>query len=402
MGYLAKRIIRLRPEDIPSMIKLACTFFPAKIYKHWHKDIWVVTEYPENARDNGYWLFKYIRENHPEKEVYYPIRKRSSDYGKVEEFGNLVEFGGWKHYFLFWAANKFMGTTKYHGFPDERICGGIFEMKLHRFKYIFLNHGFARGISNIINSKNTNYDLIFAMSELEKKIMIEMNGQTAEKVQAIGFCRHDNLDDSILDSKLIVIMPTWRRWLDYRHEKDKKIIGEIKKAYLESDYYREYNSLLNSQELIEFLEENDLKVIFYLHGYAQAYTKYFFSSSSRITVAAKEEYFVQDLLKRAAFLITDYSTIACDYAYMKKPMLYFQFDAEEFAQKQYAESSYYTYRENGYGPIMYTLPEVISGIKNSYKKGFLMEQKYVDRVDDFFKDFGKDHCKKTYQIIDEL
>lgn len=402
MNYLTDRISRLRLEDIPSMIKLAGTFIPAKIYKHWHQDVWLVTEYPENARDNGYWLFRYIREKHPEKEVYYPIRKKASDYDKVKNLGNLVAFGGWKHYFLFWAANKYIGTTKFHGFPDDRICGGLFELGLHRFKYIFLNHGFARGFSSIVNSKHTNYDLIFAMSELEKTIMIELNGQKPEKIRTVGFCRHDNLDDSLLDPKLIVVMPTWRKWLDYRHEYNKRKIEEIKQAYLESDYFKAYNSLINNQKFLTFLEEHDLRMVFYLHGYAQAYREYFQTSSKRITIAEKEEYFVQDLLKQAAFLVTDYSSVACDYAYMKKPMLYFQFDAEEFAQKQYAESEYYTYEENGYGPVVHTTQEVIDSIEDSYQNGFVMEQKYLDRVNAFFKNFGKDHCEKTYQLIEEL
>lgn len=402
MNYLIDRMLRLRPEDIRSMVMLSCTFLPAKIYKHWHKDIWVVTEYPENARDNGYWLFKYIRENDPDKQVYYPIRKGSSDYGKVSVLGNTVEFGGWKHYFLFWAANKFIGTTKYHGFPDERICGGIFELKLHRFQYVFLNHGFARGFSNIVNRKNTNYDMIIAMSELEKQIMVDLNGQPPELIKPIGFCRHDNLDDRMLDPGLIVVMPTWRRWLDYRHEKNPEKIAQIQKAYLESAYYREYNRMIRDPELLAFLEKHDLHMIFYLHGYAQAYTKCFVSPSPRIIVAEKEMFFVQDLLKQAAFLITDYSSVACDYAYMKKPMLYFQFDAEEFSQKQYAESAYYTYEKNGYGPIAVTFEDVMAEIRKSYENGFQMEEKYIERVNDFFGQFGKEHCEKTYKLIEEL
>ena len=402
MGYLLDRIVRIRPEDSPSMIKLSFTFLPAKIYKSRHKDIWVVTEYPENARDNGYWLFKYVRENYPDKEIYYPIRKKASDYDKVSALGNVIEFGGWKHYFMFWAANKFIGTTKYHGFPDERICGGLFEMKLHRFKYVFLNHGFARGVSGIVNGKKTNYDLIIAMSPLEKEIMVKMNSQKEEKVKAIGFCRHDNLNDSMLDSKMIVVMPTWRRWLDFRHEKKIRKIEEIKKEYLESSYYNQYNKLLNHPGLLEYLEKHDLKLVLYLHGYAQAYSKYFKSPSDRVIIAEKEDYFVQDLLKQAAFLVTDYSSVAFDYAYMKKPMVYFQFDADEFSEKQYAESKYYTYQQNGFGPIVHTVEEVVHEIEKSHQNQFQIEQKYRDRVENFFVSFDTTHCEKTYKLIDEL
>lgn len=402
MLFLLRKISCIKLEDLSSILKLAITFLPAKIYKHYHPDIWVITEYPENARDNGYWLFRYIRKNYPKKEVYYPIKRKSSDYSKIQVLGNDVEFGGWKHYFLFWATNKFVGTTKYHGFPDERVTAALFELDVHQFKYIFLNHGFARGISNIVNGKNTKYDLVIAMSELEKTIMVKLNNQSSEKVKAIGFCRQDNLNNSMLDSKLIVVMPTWRRWLDFRHENDCEKIEIITKKYFESSYFQQYNTLINNKTLLKFLEKNDLKMILYLHGYAQVYSKYFSSSSERILIAEKNKFFVQDLLKKASFLVTDYSSVCFDYAYMKKPMVYFQFDAEEFAQKQYGESQYYTYQKNGFGPIVQDIEGVVKEIEKSYKNKFQVESKYLERIEEFFPDFDKNHCEKTYNLIKEL
>ena len=57
MKYLLNQILRLRPRDIPTIFKLLVTWIPGKLYKKKHPDIWVVTEYAENARDNGYWFF---------------------------------------------------------------------------------------------------------------------------------------------------------------------------------------------------------------------------------------------------------------------------------------------------------------------------------------------------------
>lgn len=74
------------------------------------------------------------------------------------------------------------------------------------------------------------------------------------------------------------------------------------------------------------MEEYNLNLLLYPHGYAQEYLSSFHTDLNRIKVVGKDEYFVQDLLKEAVFLITDYSSVCCDYAYMKKPMVYFQFD----------------------------------------------------------------------------
>ena len=361
-----------------------------------------MTEYPENARDNGYWLFKYIREKKPEQEVYYPIKKNASDYIKVKDLGNTVEFGSLKHCVLYWASSKFIGTTKYHGFPDERICAGLFELKIPGFKYVFLNHGFARGHSNIVDGEKTSYDLIIAMSEKEKEIMLKLNHQTEDKVKAIGFCRQDNLWEKESDGKTVLIMPTWRRWLDYRHQPDPEKVKKIKEEYWKSDYYKEYQKLINNTELEEILEKYDLNLLLYPHGYAQEYLESFHTPLKRVKIVGKEECFIQDLLKEAIFLITDYSSVCCDYAYMKKPMVYFQFDKKEFAKKQYAESEYFTYEKDGFGPIVFTQKEVLDELRKACENNFKMGKEYCDRVEKFYGYFGHDHCEKTYQLIKAL
>lgn len=389
-------------KDIVGFTKLFLTFIPGKIMKLFNRDIWVVSELKENARDNGYWMFKYIRENYPNKKVYYPIKKKSSDYKKVKVLGNVVEFGSMKHFLLFWAASKYLGTTKEHGFPDERTCQFFHLRGLSGFKYIFLNHGVARGYSGIVDGNITRYDLVIAMSESEKETMIKMCNRKPENVVATGFCRHDNLGDDMLDKRLILFMPTWRNWLDFRHETDKATIEDIKNNYLQSEYYKRCNEMVTSKEVVRLLEENDLKLVMYLHGYAQGYSEYFKPASDRIQVAKKEDFFVQDLLKQATYLITDYSSVIFDFAYMKKPCCYYQYDKEEFSKNQYSESEYYTYEDHGFGPIFTELSQILEHIKAAMDKDFKMEEKYLNRVENYFPSFDNKHSERIYEIIDKL
>lgn len=389
-------------DDMAGFAKAAVTFLPGKILGIARPNIWVISELPDKARDNGYWLFRFIRTEHPELPVYYPIRHTAPDYSKVAELGNVVEYGSLKHFVLYWAAKKYMGTTKQHGYPHQRVCMLFALNKLVKQKYVFLNHGFARGYSGIVDALKTNYALVFAMSSLEKKILVEMNHQPPERVQAIGFCRHDNLNDSLLDNRLLLFMPTWRMWLDSRYLKDPDELRERKQLFLESSYYHRIQELLCSPRLVAFLEDNDLRLVVYLHSYAQGYATEFQSTCSRITIAYESDYDVQDLLKRASYLITDYSSIVFDYAYMKKPCCYYQFDAEEFSQKQYAECDYYTYEQNGFGPIFFELDDVLDDMETSHANGFHMLQEYVERVNAFFPSFGTDHCRQTFEIIEAL
>lgn len=394
------RIVRL--DDVAGFAKAAVTFVPGKILGLVRPDVWVVSELADKARDNGYWLFRHIRREHPERHVYYPIRHDAPDYAKVADLGNVVEYGTLRHFVLYWAAKKYIGTTKQHGYPHQRVCMLLALNHLVRQRYVFLNHGFARGKSGIVDASKTYYDLVFAMSEREKRILVDINHQPEERVKAIGFCRHDNLDDSLREDDLVLFMPTWRMWLDARYLTDPEERRGKEREFMASPYRVRIQQMLESPRLLRFLEDNDLRMVVYLHSYAQGYAGAFRPGSERIRIASERDDDVQDLLKRASYLVTDYSSVVFDYAYMKKPCCYYQFDAEEFAQKQYAESEYYTYERDGFGPVCTELDEVLDDLEAAHSAGFAMAPRYRERVERFFPSFGKDHCEQTFRIIDAL
>lgn len=399
---LFKQIRKMQILDWVALFKLLVTYIPGKVIKFFVKDIWVISEYKDKARDNGYWLFKYIREKQPQKKVYYVIDNSASDFDNVKEYGNIISFGSISHYVLFWAANKYIGTTKYYGFPYGRICEDLVQWGVHDFKNIFINHGVARGYSSIVDARETNYDLVIALSDSEKEIMISENNQPIERIQTLGFCRYDNLDGSILNVKRILIMPTWRNWLDYRLINDKNDIAKINSEFLKSSYYREFNELISDSKLMKFIETEELEVLFYLHDYAQVFSQYFESKSPNIIIADKNSYSIQDLLKSSSFLITDYSSVVYDYAYMKKSLVYFQFDKELFEKNQYAEGENFTYLADGFGDVLQKREDVVENLINSYKRDFIIQEKYLRRVNEYFEFHDKNHCERTYNVIENM
>ena len=63
-----------------------------------------------------------------------------------------------------------------------------------------------------------------------------------------------------------------------------------------------------------------------LHDKMIPYKDKFITTNSRIKIVDKTEKSIQELLRECKYLITDYSSVAFDFAYMKKPLQYFQFD----------------------------------------------------------------------------
>ena len=50
-------------------------------------------------------------------------------------------------------------------------------------------------------------------------------------------------------------MPTWRNWLGRETN-----FLEKKENFIDSEYYKKWNSLLNNKELIEYIEEENIKL----------------------------------------------------------------------------------------------------------------------------------------------
>ena len=126
----------------------------------------------------------------------------------------------------------------------------------------------------------------------------------------------------------------------------------------------------------------------------------FQTSSNNIKLADWKKYDLQELLKKSAFLITDYSSVFMDFCYMRKPVLFYQFDYKKFREGQY-EEGYYDYKD-GFGKSIDTLDELITEIKNQFKNNWILEDKYKGKIDKFFRIHDDQNSKRVYTFIKEV
>ena len=194
-------------------------------------------------------------------------------------------------------------------------------------------------------------------------------------------------------------MPTWRSWIAAPTSASDKI--EDVSDFRNTEYFRAWSEFLADERLHRILKENDLQMIFYPHRDMQGFIEYFHITDDRITVAKWPEYDVQSLLKESAYLITDFSSIAMDFAYMKKRLMYYQFDYEDFRQGHYPEG-YFSYENDGFGKVCYHLDEAISEFENAVSEQFRNPSVYLERHTAFFDLYDTDNCKRNYEAIKEL
>ena len=376
-------MLKIRIKQIKALLLITVFSFVGIFIK---KRAWVIAERGKDARDNGYYFYRYIKENHPEIKVYYIIDKESADYEKVKK--DAVQYGSLKSYWVVATAKKLISShyaqivPAVYGKPWRllRFCG------LHK-KFYFLQHGVTKDDLAVLYKKNAPMKLFVCGAKPEYDYVKNTFGHEESVVQYTGLARYDNLHD-IKTKRQILVMPTWRQYIGTEEE------------FLNSSYYKNWMGVLINKRLNDLLVENNCELVFYPHFEMQKYIEHFNANSSNIKIAKFKDYDVQTLLKESALLITDYSSVFFDFAYMKKPLLYFQFDAEDFFSKHY-QKGYFDYKIDGFGKVCATNEELVLEMQNLLKKNFVMEDCYTERIEEFFLLRDKNNCLRIYEKIIE-
>lgn len=83
-----------------------------------YRELWLVCERGNDARDNGYWFYRYLKEKHPEINARYVIETDSADRAKIEALGGMVPRGSFSHYLAYYCADFLIGTHVQPCAPD--------------------------------------------------------------------------------------------------------------------------------------------------------------------------------------------------------------------------------------------------------------------------------------------
>lgn len=391
---MLKKIFRLMGQFI-NMIGVK---FISLFYKNnkKYKNMWLICERGTEAKDNGYWLFKYIRENYPEINVHYVIDKSyKNDYDKISKFLNIIEYGSLDHKIAFILSDKVIST--HIGFI-EPWSYKLYKMILDRNnkkKYIFLQHGVIyNDVSEFLNKNSVKLDKFITSTKKEYEAIVNNKkyGYFNNEVVQTGLPRFDNLHNNNPKNQ-ILLMPTWRKELtvpSYLKDGD----SSKDKIFLDSEYYKKFNSLIKNKELIKILKDNNYKLIFYPHYELQRYIKYFDTENENIVIANKENYDVQELLMDSKLLITDYSSIFFDFAYMKKPLIHYCFD-----ELSHYKPGYFDFRKEGFGKVTSSEDEVIKLIDKYINDNFKLDNIYEDRINKTFNIRDNKNCERVFNEI---
>ena len=362
------------------------------------KPIWIVRDRYEKAGDNGEAVFKYLStwENKDKYNIYFLLNKDSKDYDRLKQYGKIIDPRSKKYKKLFLLSSKIIDSIITPESINLYKKKGMYYRNLYNFDYIALFHGIGqRDMSVWTNKFNYNIKIYVSGAKKEYEAMLkENNGYDKDVLKLTGLPRFDELRKE--DKKIVVFMPTWRADIAAPLIKGTNQRGRVDN-FKETSYYEFYNSLINNKKLISVMKKYGYAGVFYNHPNfnKQAVD---FEENDTITVS-KANANANDVISECSMLVTDYSSAFFECAYLKKPVVYTQFDHDDFVKRHIGTDGYYNYNTDSFGPICYDLDTSVDAIIKYLKNNCKIEEKYKKRIDKFFIYNDKNNCKR---LINEV
>ena len=347
------------------------------------KKVWLFMDRQDISGDNGEHLFNYAISRKDDIKKYFVIKKGSEEYSRLKnEYGNrILPFGSFKHKYLYLIADKIMSSH-----PDDFILNP-FPQRNRQFlsgfltiKKYFLQHGVGKyDMSRWLRKYDKNLYLLLTVSDLDYNSFVGDNYNfDKEVVQTLGFPRYDNLTNENL-KKQIVIIPTWRSNLKTRDD------------LINSEYILRWNSLLNNEKLINHAKEMGYDIVFKPHPKSIDYLDLF--DTHNVKLDNVKGY--HQILCDSALMITDYSSVAFDFAYLEKPVIYYQYGDDYHFDMESAIGA----DEVDFGEIIKEEDALVNKIISYLDNDCKMEDEFVEKVKKFFKFSDKNNSKRVYDWI---
>ena len=346
------------------------------------KKIYLFIERGYDAQDNAFYMYKYYKNKN--YNCKYIITKNSADIANIC-LKDIVLYGSIAHLFYISCAYRIISSHHMTFIPG--IISNSIKRKLLHFKgkIIFLQHGVIKDNLVSLYKNKTNIDLFICGAKPEFDYIKEYFGYNDSQLKYTGLARFDALFNSIDNCKhkikKIMIMPTWRNYLNESN-------------FLDSCFYNRWVDLLNDKELLKLCLDNKVEISFVPHPEIQKLIL-----KCKINMPGCADFTglnIQKEIMSSDVLITDYSSVFFDFAYLKKPIVYYQFDEDTFRKKHYCEG-YFDYKKMGFGPVLSEKKDVVEYIKKIIDNNAI---DYSSRHSFFFTLFDNKNRERIFNEIE--
>ncbi|MGE6377151.1 CDP-glycerol glycerophosphotransferase family protein [Peribacillus muralis] len=363
-----------------------------------HKKLVVFESYHgKQYSDSPRAIYEYMKVNNPEYKLVWSVDRASTKYFSQKDVEYVRRFSI-RWLLMMTRAKYWINNVRFplwipkpkhtiyiqtwHGTPLKRLAMDMDEVHMpgtstHKYKTNFLKEA-------------SNWDYLVSPNAYSTKIF-QRAFQFDRKMIESGYPRNDflyrfNNEEKInelkgkfnipLDKKIILYAPTWRDNQFFRKGKYKFNL-ELDLKRMQEELGDSYIVIMRMHYLVA--QNMDLSGF---EGFA-----YDFSHLEDI----RELYLISDIL------VTDYSSVFFDYANLRRPMIFFTYDIEDYRDN--LRGFYFDFEEKAPGLLARTTEELIEEVNNISRSDF----KLSERFEEFYEKFCYLECgESSKRVVNEV
>ncbi|MER2226036.1 MAG: CDP-glycerol glycerophosphotransferase family protein [Carnobacterium sp.] len=358
-----------------------------------NRGIWIIGETPMEAKNNGWAFYRYMRQHHPEKEVYYVIDKTSPDYAKAADLGedHLLIYKSKKYIWTLLMAQLLITTEEPYAILPTRNPLWLDELSAKKVVLQKNVLGLQDSKASLeYSAKRFKADLFFVSSKTEKRLAIETLNFPEDKLSITGLPRFDELlkDESLSANKrqLLIFPMNHDSGLYYQSD----VIEHMALSFI---------SLLKNPTFLDFVQQYQLEVVTALPTSMLHYVAAFTDCNCTVLLQSQED--IQQLIKESSLLITDADPIAFDFSFLLKPVLFYQPDIKTLASEVPFNSTH-TYLNELPGEITTSEESLIHLLEQIGMNQFQVSRKNQQKADALLYYHDTQSNQRIYEAIIDL
>ena len=344
------------------------------------KPVWMYLDKIYKGGDSSEYLYRYASDRNKHIRHYYLIDKHATDYKRMRKDGyHPLVRGSIKHRLVFLLADMMViSNSTVFAFNNFGMINSSYVRDLVDFHVCCVQHGMS--VQKIAVAQNRLRD--------NTRFYV---GYDALKLT--GVPRYDGLVND--DKKQIMISPTWRMQAAVPVRTSEGEQRDYNPMFKESTYYKVFNSLINDPRLIEAAKKYGYRIKYVLHPIVSAQVDDFDKNDYVDVIPAVGDMSYERMFCESSLMVTDFSGIQFDFAYMRKPLVYLH---HKDIPQHYEEGTFF-YDTMAFGEIAHDNDELIDLLCEYMASGCKMKEEYVRRADDFFYYKDRENCKRIYDVM---
>lgn len=363
--------------------------------------IWIFSDKLDNPFDSAYSVALTLQTRPEFRDIpvapYYLVGRNQPRTKEIDAHLPVLVYQSFKHVLYFLLAD--VHVTSEGGYnPITPRIEPYRDLMGHQLR-VWSGHGIIHHeMSGLYGKDRQNFNLMTLGAKREREAMLGgLWGYEPDELVLTGLPRWDFREHR--PGRRIYFIFTWRNELAL--DRDLRTFQRIyDDTFAASEFCRRLNAILASPELRDGARTHGYTLCFVPHPLLLPAMRYF-TFPEHIEVFNQTKRY-EEIYADADLLVTDYSSVAMDMAYLGKPVVYYQFDRERFYATQGYTPSFYSWDEDGFGAVVRTHEEAVARILEYMRTGCVREAEYDRRAGGFFPPRDKENGARALRAILDL